>query len=124
MGDKFLRSLQVNTKVELKKDRKVCESCVYEKKKERKADMKDERVSVRCTSKEKEMLNNRAEQLGLNLSSYVKKILFPKKGNYVEPIQLIIKIQDVVSVMQEKSSYVDCLQEEVDEIWDMVKKLL
>lgn len=86
--------------------------------------MKDERVSVRCTSKEKEMLNNRAEQLGLNLSSYVKKILFPKKGNYVEPIQLIIKIQDVVSVMQEKSSYVDCLQEEVDEIWDMVKKLL
>ena len=89
MGDKFLRSLQVNTKVELKKDRKVCESCVYEKKKERKADMKDERVSVRCTSKEKEMLNNRAEQLGLNLSSYV-----------------------------------DCLQEEVDEIWDMVKKLL
>ena len=124
MCDKFLRSLQVNTKVELKKDRKVCESCVYEKKKERKADMKDERVSVRCTSKEKEMLNNRAEQLGLNLSSYVKKILFPKKGNYVEPIQLIIKIQDVVSVMQEKSSYVDCLQEEVDEIWDMVKKLL
>ena len=124
MGDKFLRSLQVNTKVELKKDRKVCESFVYEKKKERKADMKDERVSVRCTSKEKEMLNNRAEQLGLNLSSYVKKILFPKKGNYVEPIQLIIKIQDVVSVMQEKSSYVDCLQEEVDEIWDMVKKLL
>ncbi len=124
MGDKFLRSLQVNTKVELKKDRKVCESCVYEKKKERKADMKDERVSVRCTSKEKEMLNNRAEQLGLNLSSYVKKILFPKKGNYVEPIQLIIKIQDVVSVMKEKSSYVDCLQEEVDEIWDMVKKLL
>lgn len=124
MSDKFLRSLQVNTKVELKKDRKVCESCVYEKKKERKADMKDERVSVRCTSKEKEMLNNRAEQLGLNLSSYVKKILFPKKGNYVEPIQLIIKIQDVVSVMQEKSSYVDCLQEEVDEIWDMVKKLL
>lgn len=123
MGDKFLRSLQVNTKVELKKDRKVCESCVYEKKKERKADMKDERVSVRCTSKEKEMLNNRAEQLGLNLSSYVKKILFPKKGNYVEPIQLIIKIQDVVSVMKEKSSYVDCLQEEVDEIWDMVKKL-
>lgn len=124
MGDKFLHSLQVNTKVELKKDRKVCESCVYEKKKERKADMKDERVSVRCTSKEKEMLNNRAEQLGLNLSSYVKKILFPKKGNYVEPIQLIIKIQDAVSVMQEKSSYVDCLQEEVDEIWDMVKKLL
>lgn len=56
MGDKFLRSLQVNTKVELKKDRKVCESCVYEKKKERKADMKDERVSVRCTSKEKEMI--------------------------------------------------------------------
>lgn len=31
MGDKFLRSLQVNTKVELKKDRKVCESCVDEK---------------------------------------------------------------------------------------------
>ena len=124
MGDKFLRSLQVNTKVELKKDRKVCESCVYEKKKERKADMKDERVSVRCTSKEKEILNNRAEQLGLNLSGYVKKVLFPKKRDYVESIQLIIAIQDVVSVMQEKSSYVDCLQEEVDELWDMVKKLL
>ena len=124
MGDKILLSLKVNTKDKLKKGKKVCESCVYEKKKERKADMKDERVSVRCTSKEKEMLNNRAEQLELNLSSYVKKILFPKKGDYMEPIQLIIKIQDVVSVMQEKSSYVDCLQEEVDEIWDMVKKLL
>lgn len=49
------------------------------KKKERKTDMKDERVSVRCTSKEKEILNNRAEQLGLNLSGYVKKVLFPKK---------------------------------------------
>ena len=35
MGDKFLRSLQVNTKVELKKDRKVCESCVDETGKER-----------------------------------------------------------------------------------------
>ena len=34
MGDKFLRSLQVNTKVELKKDRKVCESCVDENGKE------------------------------------------------------------------------------------------
>lgn len=86
--------------------------------------MKDERVSVRCTSKEKEILNNRAEQLELNLSGYVKKVLFPKKRDYVESIQLIIAIQDVVSVMQEKSSYVDCLQEEVDELWDMVKKLL
>lgn len=69
-------------------------------------------------------MNNRAEQLGLNLSGYVEKVLFPKKRDYVESIQLIIAIQDVVSVMQEKSSYVDCLQEEVDELWDMVKKLL
>lgn len=37
---------------------------------------KNERVSVRCTSKEKEILNERAEKLELNLSDYVKKILF------------------------------------------------
>lgn len=36
---------------------------------------KNERVSVRCTSKEKEILNERAEKLELNLSDYVKKIL-------------------------------------------------
>ena len=79
MGDKFLRSLQVNTKVELKKDRKVCESCVDENGKER---------------------------------------------GYAEPIQLIIATQDVVSLIEEKSSCDGCLQEEVDELWDMVKKLL
>ena len=68
---------------------------------------KNERVSVRCTSKEKEILNERAEKLELNLSDYVKKILFPKERGYAEPIQLII-----------------ATQEEVDELWDMVKKLL
>lgn len=85
---------------------------------------KNERVSVRCTSKEKEILNERAEKLELSLSDYVKKILFPKERGYAEPIQLIIATQDVVSLIEEKSSCDGCLQEEVDELWDMVKKLL
>ena len=124
MGAKKICSLQRELWKRRKKQKNLANPVYMRKKKERKTDMKDERVSVRCTSKEKEILNNRAEQLGLNLSGYVKKVLFPKKRDYVESIQLIIAIQDVVSVMQEKSSYVDCLQEEVDELWDMVKKLL
>ena len=99
--------------------------CVYSWKLEETDPLpKGKRKCISLREKEKEILNNRAEQLGLNLSGYVKKVLFPKKRDYVESIQLIIAIQDVVSVMQEKSSYVDCLQEEVDELWDMVKKLL
>lgn len=64
---------------------------------------KSERVSFRCTKREKEKLEYRAEKLGMSLTDYAAKILFSDENDCKGLIPLIIEIQDVVSIIEEKT---------------------
>ena len=85
---------------------------------------KSERVSFRCTKREKEKREYRAEKLGMSLTDYAAKILFSDENDCKGLIPLIIEIQDVVSIIEEKTKDNDNLQEVVDDLWKMIKKLM
>lgn len=87
---------------------------------------KTERISVRCTKQEKIKLNKRAETMGMELTKYIRKILFPKKADQErtgEVIELIIEIQDMITHISDVYND-DTIQEEMDNIWKKTKKLL
>ena len=85
---------------------------------------KSERVSFRCTKKEKEKLESRSEKLGMSLTDYAAKMLFSDVNDCKGLIPLIIEIQDVVSIIEENNRDNDSLQEEVDNLWKMIKNLM
>ena len=70
---------------------------------------KSERVSFRCTKKEKEKLESRSEKLGMSLTDYAAKMLFSDVNDCKGLIPLIIEIQDVVSIIEENNRDNDSL---------------
>lgn len=61
---------------------------------------KTERISVRCTKQEKIKLNKRAGTMEMELTEYIRKILFPKKAGKektYDVIELMIEMQDMVT---------------------------
>lgn len=86
---------------------------------------KTNRISVRCTERDKQILEKRAENLGLGLSEYVKSILFPrnaKNNKKPELIELVVELQDIAVRIDEKYKD-DSIQEEVDWIWGKIMEL-
>lgn len=87
---------------------------------------KSERISIRCTKKEKEQLLKRANDLEMEITEYVCTLLFPKES-YEDikgySIGLIVDIQDLIMYIKKMYSE-DNIQEEADCIWKKIKASL
>ena len=92
----------------------------------KKSNNKTERLSIRCTSREKKTIERHAEQLGMKLSDYVISILIPgsiTRKQQHNRMDILISMQDLSAKIAEK--YQDeNVQEELDKIWKMIKSCL
>ena len=92
----------------------------------KKSNNKTERLSIRCTSREKKTIERHAEQLGMKVSDYVISILIPgsiTRKQQHNRMDILISMQDLSAKIAEK--YQDeNLQEELDKIWKMIKSCL
>ena len=99
----------------------------------KKGNNKTERLSIRCTSREKKTIERHAEQLGMKVSDYVISILIPgsitrkQQHNRMDILRscmdIRISMQDLSAKIAEK--YQDeNVQEELDKIWKMIKSCL
>ena len=89
----------------------------------KKGNNKTERLSIRCTSREKKTIERHAEQLGMKVSDYVISILIPgsiTRKQQHNRMDILISMQDLSAKIAEK--YQDeNVQEELDKIWKMIK---
>lgn len=86
---------------------------------------KTERISVRCTERDKQILEKRAESLGMRLSDYVESVLFPRSmehGRKTEVIGLLVELQDIAAKINEKYAD-DSIQEDLDLVWEKLAEL-
>ena len=92
----------------------------------KKGNNKTQRLSIRCTSREKKTIERHAEQLGMKVSDYVISILIPgsiTRKQQHNPMEILISMQDLSAKIAEK--YQDeNVQEELDKIWKMIKSCL
>lgn len=92
----------------------------------KKGNNKTERLSIRCTSREKKTIERHAEQLGMKVSDYVISILIPgsiTRKQQHNRMDILISMQDLSAKIAEK--YQDeNVQEELDKIWKMIKSCL
>ncbi len=92
----------------------------------KKSNNKTERLSIRCTSREKKTIERHAEQLGMKVSDYVISILIPgsiTRKQQHNRMDILISMQDLSAKIAEK--YQDeNVQEELDKIWKMIKSCL
>lgn len=92
----------------------------------KKSNNKTERLSIRCTSREKKTIERHAEQLGMKVSDYVISILIPgsiTRKQQHNRMDILISMQDLSVKIAEK--YQDeNVQEELDKIWKMIKSCL
>ena len=107
---------------------RICESCERGKEmsKYKQNGKKSERISVRCTKKEKQQLLDRANSLEMEFTEYIRTILLsrgPYKNVTGNDIELIIEIQDLITHIK-KLYHEDDFQEEIDRIWRKIKRSL
>lgn len=89
----------------------------------KKTGVKSERISVRCTKAEKQKLEGRALLNNTTVAEYVMDTLFPRKRTIeAEHITILVELQDVVTTICEKYKD-DSIQEEMDDIWEKIRKL-
>lgn len=92
----------------------------------KKGNNKTERLSIRCTSREKKTIERHAEQLGMKVSDYVISILIPgsiTRKQQHNRMDILISMQDLSAKIAEK--YQDeNVQEVLDKIWKMIKSCL
>lgn len=87
---------------------------------------KSERISLRCTKQDKERLKRRVKTMGVDEAEYLRKTLFPQisdeknRGDYME---VLVELQDVAVHISEMYKE-DSIQEELDYIWEKIKRLL
>lgn len=86
---------------------------------------KTENIHLRLTKREKNRLQRRAEELGTNVSEYIRILTLKKEirgGRKADYCKLIVLCQDLVSYIQQRYDRVEDqeLAERMERVWKLL----
>ncbi len=83
---------------------------------------KTEKITIRCTSRQKKKIIKKAKEHGLTITEYLLDDSSSQANNKIIPL-LILRIQNLTTLIKEQYGNCPEIQKGLDEIWDILDQM-